>query len=434
MTFACRYCDSVLSTRGNRSRHETKFHPDEMKLPTYHCSLCEFTYRKMSELEQHMRTQHSAFTNCCRSCHLGFNSSHLYAQHARSVHSNPVCGAEFQPTQPLNQSAFNGILQSYSIEPTDDEMVVARDLQAFMMFKQEPIQELIDQNLSAGPEKVQFSAELQLLKQFREPDEDDERITIFANSLMTPVYSEGLSNADFSSMVEKILAVLFNFASSRSGWLLEKVLCVNIMFAKYRPASGSSYIDELPPHLQECNSLLNIRNHTDNNCFIYSFVAASYLKSNNFEGEEGRNDSLKLTSPKFYQNISSLQPAGEFAMPMGFNDIDKFETLNDVEVNVFEFENRDLFPMRVSKRTTSELNLDLLLLYEIDKNHYVLIKDLCRLFSFIKNIKFRSTLHLCWNCLHLCHKDVKRFKDHVEVCGNNPQAVIRMPKPDNNLY
>ena len=98
MTFACRYCDSVLSTRGNRSRHETKFHPDEMKLPTYHCSLCEITSRKMTELEQHMRTQHSRFTNCCRSCHLGFNSSHLYAQHARSVHSIPVFGAEFQPT------------------------------------------------------------------------------------------------------------------------------------------------------------------------------------------------------------------------------------------------------------------------------------------------------------------------------------------------
>ena len=88
----CRYCDSVLSTRGNRSPHETKFHQDEMKLPTYHCSLCEFTSRKMSELEQQMRTQHSRFTNYCRSCHLGFNSSHLYAQHARSVHSIPVFG------------------------------------------------------------------------------------------------------------------------------------------------------------------------------------------------------------------------------------------------------------------------------------------------------------------------------------------------------
>ena len=141
-----------LTPEENRARHETKFHPDEIKLPTYQCSLCEFTSRKPSELHQHMRTQHSRLTNCCRSCHLGFNSSHLYAQYARSVHSIPVVGAEFQPTQPPNQPAFNGSLKSYSIEPTEDEMVVARDLQAFMKFKQERIQELRDRKLSAGPQ------------------------------------------------------------------------------------------------------------------------------------------------------------------------------------------------------------------------------------------------------------------------------------------
>ena len=78
-------------------------------------------------------------------------------------------------------------------------MVLARDLQAFLKFKQERI----DQKLSAGPQKVQFSAELQLLKQNRETDEVDERNPIFANSLMTPLYAEGLSNDNFVEMVEK---------------------------------------------------------------------------------------------------------------------------------------------------------------------------------------------------------------------------------------
>ena len=111
-------------------------------------------------------------------------------------------------------------------------MLLARDLQAFMKFKQERIQELIDQKISAGTQKVQFSAELQLLKQFDQPDEDDERFTIFANSLMTPVYAEGLSNDNFVEMVGKMLTVLITFASSGIGWLLEKILRVNIEFAK----------------------------------------------------------------------------------------------------------------------------------------------------------------------------------------------------------
>ena len=111
MTYNCRYCEAVLSTRGNRSRHETRFHPDEMNLPTYHYSISEFTSRRMNELEQHMRSQHSRFTNCCHTCHLGFKNSDLFAQHARSVHSFPVFGNEFQPTQTAQQSAFNATLQ-----------------------------------------------------------------------------------------------------------------------------------------------------------------------------------------------------------------------------------------------------------------------------------------------------------------------------------
>ena len=202
-------------------------------------------------------------------------------------------------------------------------MVISRDLQAFMKFKQEQIQELIDQKFSAGPQKVQFSAELQLLKQFREPDEDDEDITIFANSLMTPVYSEGLSNDSFVEMVEKMLTVLFSFASSGvDGCLKNFFASISSWPRTDRPAALpiSTYMQ----HLQKCNSLINIRNHTDINCFIYSIVAASYLKHNDSEGEEDRNDSLKLTSPEFYQNI---QPAGEFEMPVGFNDIDKSKHL-----------------------------------------------------------------------------------------------------------
>ena len=155
MTFDYWYCASVLNTRWNRSRHETKFHPNEVKLSTYHCSLCKCTSRKMSELEQHMRTQHSRFTNCCQACQLRLNSSYFYVQHATSVHSIPVFGGEFQPTQRPNQSAFNGS-QSYSIGPTVDKTVLARDLPEFMKFKQGRIQELIDEKLSADPQKIPF--------------------------------------------------------------------------------------------------------------------------------------------------------------------------------------------------------------------------------------------------------------------------------------
>ena len=76
----------------------------------------------MSPLEEHMRTVHSKFTNCCRSCYLGFNNSHPYAQHMSSAHSLPVFGEEFQPLQIPSQSAFNGYLQTFVIEAENNSL------------------------------------------------------------------------------------------------------------------------------------------------------------------------------------------------------------------------------------------------------------------------------------------------------------------------
>ena len=128
MGFQCRYCDPILRTKGNRSRHEHKFHPDEIGLPVYQCSLYEFTCRKISLLEDHMKTAHQRFTNCCQSCLLGFNDCHLYVQHMTSVHHLPVLGEQFQPRDTPLESAFNGVLRSFESTETEE----SNDLENFM--------------------------------------------------------------------------------------------------------------------------------------------------------------------------------------------------------------------------------------------------------------------------------------------------------------
>ena len=118
----------------------------------------------MSPLEEHMRTVHSKFTNCCRSCYLGFNNSHLYAQHMSSVHSLLVFGEEFQPLQIPSKTAFNGHLQTFIIE-AENNAENSLNLQTFMQSKRAQIEELIEQKLNSRPQKIQFSAELLLFKQ-----------------------------------------------------------------------------------------------------------------------------------------------------------------------------------------------------------------------------------------------------------------------------
>ena len=140
------------------------------------------------------------------------------------------------------------------------------------------IDSLISEQLCLGPQAVKLCAKLQLIKyQNDESDNaEDERIEINANSLMNPVYSNGLTIAAYWGMVKKMMSVSKKFASMGSGWVLEKAPLVDVKFARFRPIRSSSYI-AFPTKITNCRGLLNIRNHEDHQCFRYSYVAACHL-------------------------------------------------------------------------------------------------------------------------------------------------------------
>ena len=430
MVFNYKYCSATFANRGNQSRHEHRYHPDEVGLPVFTCCICTFTCRKLSELEQHMRTCHQKFTNCCRSCYMGFNDTRLFAQHMSSLHSLPVFGDQFQPTQAPVETAFNGTLQSYHLPPSPTQ--ANADLAQFMLQHKPQIDSLIEQKFSQGSQKVQFSAHLQLRKPSQNEDQEDELIEIYANSLMTPVYSQGLSSETFWTMVEKMMIVLTTFASNGSGWVLEKVIKIIVNFARYRPITGSSYI-ALPSKLQNCRGLLNIRNHEDANCFLYCYIAAYHMHNNISLDRPGRNYNTDKTSPETYKQANLHQPTGHFDMPMGLEDINQFENLNEVRINVFGYDGRDLFPLRVSK-FVSNFTMDLLLLYEADCYHYVLITNLVKVVCQLRNTKFRFAFHICRNCFWLCEEGLAKLTAHMETCCENAPAVVRLPAPGKNLY
>ena len=68
--------------------------------------------------------------------------------------------------------------------------------------------------------------------------------------------------------------------------------------AKFQPVGGSSYIAS-PGELQSLRSLLNIRNHRGNRCFMYCFTAAYHLH----HGPQLGTDTWRtVTSPILYSN------------------------------------------------------------------------------------------------------------------------------------
>ena len=137
MVFKCKYCSANFANRANQSRHEHRYDRDEAELSVFTCCICTFTCRKISELEKHMRTCHQKFTNCCRSCYMGFTDTTLFAQHMVSLHSLPVFGDPFQPT-PANT-----------------------DLAEIMLRYKPQIESLIEQKLSQGSKSNLMHLQLQ---------------------------------------------------------------------------------------------------------------------------------------------------------------------------------------------------------------------------------------------------------------------------------
>ena len=141
---------------------------------------------------------------------MGFKDAHLFAQHMNSLHSLPAFGPEYQPKEATVETAFNGVLKTYEIVNNTAD----RDLESFMLNQRSAIATLIEQRLSQGPQKVQIAVKVQLLKLHQDENstETEERNEIYANSLMTPIYVEGLTDELYWSMVEKMMAVLSTFA------------------------------------------------------------------------------------------------------------------------------------------------------------------------------------------------------------------------------
>ena len=61
-----------------------------------------------------------------------------------------------------------------------------------------------------------------------------------------------------------------------------------------------------------------------------------------------RNYQTDKTSPTTCNQPGLHQPLGDFTMPMGFADIPQFEALNNVQVNVFGYDNGQFFPLKIS--------------------------------------------------------------------------------------
>ena len=103
-------------------------------------------------------------------------------------------------------------------------------------------------------------------------------------------------------------------------------------------------------------------------------------------------------------------------------DFKKIEVKNNISINVFGYENGLFFPIYISDQKFED-SMDLLLLIDDDKSHYVYIKDFDR-FMFHKT-KNKNKKWFCRSCLQ-CFSSESVLIKHKENCLsiNGKQSVI----------
>jgi hypothetical protein len=201
------------------------------------------------------------------------------------------------------------------------------------------------------------------------------------------------------------------FTHNGSGWVVEKVLNMDLYISKYQPIRGNTYC-KLPKALKNTKAIVNIKNH-DEKCFMWSILAALHPQS------------VHPERTSHYRDLEGTLDFSGIPFPVSLDDIPKFEEQNQLAINVLGY-GSGLFPLySSSKRNVPVINL-LLLTPDGEPAHYCLIKNLNRLL--FRQTKYEHKKYICNHCL--CPYNTQaRLDKHLQFCQSETQRV-EMPEED----
>ena len=187
---------------------------------------------------------------------------------------------------------------------------------------------------------------------------------------------------------------------------------------KYEPLKGSSYI-QLPQELRNsAKGLINLKNN-DNECFRWCHIR-------NLNPQDKYPQRIKKSDKEY---IDKLNYTG-IEFPVTIKQVNKIEKQNEININVFGYEEKQPYPIYISKEKHED-HMELLLITKDENKHYVLIKDFNK---FMYNqTKHKDKKHFCMHCLQ-CFSSESVLNNHKDNCiqVNGTQAV-KMPDKNNNI-
>ena len=208
----------------------------------------------------------------------------------------------------------------------------------------------------------------------------------YFNSTTDLILNETDIKSSLQASQQKILNKIAQWVSEGSGWTIQSIENHFINIVNYSPLKGSSHI-KLPQVLKN-RGLINLQNK-DNECFRWCHIR-------HLNPQEKDPQRIKKTDK---QHIEKLDYSS-IKFPVTVKQINKIEKQNNICINLFGYEEKQPFPIYISKEKFID-HMELLLITEGENKHYVLIKDFHCLDKLNMNI---GNIFVCIACSALAGK------------------------------
>ena len=241
----------------------------------------------------------------------------------------------------------------------------------------------------------------------------------YVNSKSKTVTNDDMITESIIIAEEEILNRIADWLSEGSQWVVDLILEHYLNIINYQPLRGGSYLD-LPKVLKNPKKGLINPINEDNKCLLWCHVR-------HLNPEKRNPQRIKLTDKEF---AKKLDYSG-VSFPVKIKDISKIEIQNQINISVFGYESKRIFPIKVSNQKYQD-HMELLYLQKGDKSHYVYIKDFNSLMYNFTN--YHDTKHFCMYCLH-CFSSKTLLENHIPDCYsiNGTQAIV-MPAKGSKIY
>ena len=242
--------------------------------------------------------------------------------------------------------------------------------------------------------------------------------TAYFNSLVQTIVNNLEINESLQLSQQQILNKIAQWISEGSGWNIERIENHYINIVKYEPMKGNSYI-KLPQELRNsAKGLINMKNE-DNECFRWCHIR-------HLNPQDKDPQRIKKSDKEY---IDKLDYTG-IEFPVTIKQLNKIEKQNKININVFGYEEKQPYPIYISKEKYED-HMELLLITKDENKHYVLIKDFNK---FMYNqTKHKERKHFCMHCLQ-CFSSERVLNNHKDNCIQiNGTQAVKMPDKDNNI-